>query len=403
MSSLGYALLDAATNKILQSQNGAPNTQIIYQLSDFPTPIGNVITLLNNTAYLICASVNLGANRIVCGQNTVLCGLDSSISKLISTQSGIDVITTTQELFIEKLTISTSGVGSRAIYANGDGTKAIRIRQSSFLGCRRVGTVNNYYAALVDSVFLISCSQGWDYDGAFFSIIHDKSGSISSVSGFTYCSAPSSLTVTNRLVFTTCAFDCPSGVTGLSINGAATIPLESYVVVDCAFKGAGSYTAGLDENSSKSFWKGNIGIFDSYIHAGYYISNGASATTISNTTTYFKVVGNTLASDVTGFTLTANKALYTGAKQRKFLVTGTASFSSAVANQSLIAAIAVNGIIVDVSRSQTNTNLSSQTETFPFSCVVTLNSNDYVELYIRNTSTSSNVTWVNGNLFITEI
>lgn len=402
-TSAGYAMIDPATGKVLSSQSGNPGAIVVQQLADFPAPVGGVITLADNVVYQICGAINLGANRIVCGENTVLSGFDSSLSKLISSQASIDLISTTKELFIEKLTITASGTGSRAIYANGDGTKSIRIRQCAFIGCARVGTIINYYGAIVDSCFLFYCSQGWDCDGTFRSILHDKCGSTSPNSGFTYLTIPSTFTATVRLIIANCGIDVPALTTGLSVNGAASIPVEGYVIVASAFTGAGAFTAGLDENSAKSYWKANIGLFDTYPHAGYYMDNNVSATTIPNTTSYVKLVGATQAADTTGFTLTANKSLYTGSKQRKFLVSGCVSISSAIPNQSVIVAIAVNGNIVNASRSQAQTGLSSQTETFPVSAVVTLNPNDYVELFARNTSTSSNLTWKDGNVFITEI
>jgi len=60
----------------------------VRSLSDFPTPVSSVITLEDNTLYLISGTVDLGTNRIVCGIKNTLRGSDKQNDILISSTTG---------------------------------------------------------------------------------------------------------------------------------------------------------------------------------------------------------------------------------------------------------------------------------------------------------------------------
>lgn len=60
----------------------------IRQLSDFPEPVADVITLQDNTTYFINSVVDIGVNRIVCGIKNTFIGLDRINNGITSTTTG---------------------------------------------------------------------------------------------------------------------------------------------------------------------------------------------------------------------------------------------------------------------------------------------------------------------------
>jgi len=61
---------------------------LVNQLSDFPDPIAEVITLDADTRYLLGDDINLGNNRLVLVANTVVAGIESIIVTLTYTGTG---------------------------------------------------------------------------------------------------------------------------------------------------------------------------------------------------------------------------------------------------------------------------------------------------------------------------
>ena len=82
----------------------------IKSLSDFPTPVSNVITLPDSVSYLINGTVDIGVNRFSCGVKNSFIGQDRVNDKLISTTTGtmftMDGTTTTKSnILFSNLTI----------------------------------------------------------------------------------------------------------------------------------------------------------------------------------------------------------------------------------------------------------------------------------------------------------
>lgn len=64
------------------------NTIVVTALADFPPPSADVITLADNTNYLIVGEVDLGANRIVCGTRCGISGTNRVNDRLITSHVG---------------------------------------------------------------------------------------------------------------------------------------------------------------------------------------------------------------------------------------------------------------------------------------------------------------------------
>jgi len=84
----GTGITVAASGDIIQiSESGTPGstkTVYVYQESDFPTAVGGVITLEDDTEYYLLNDVST-ASRFIFGSNTVITGSDSTLINLTYT------------------------------------------------------------------------------------------------------------------------------------------------------------------------------------------------------------------------------------------------------------------------------------------------------------------------------
>lgn len=82
--------IDSVTDSLVitNEESGVSlNSVSVNELSDFPTAVGGVITLADDTLYQITSNIST-SNRFVCGNNTVVCAADPRIVDLTYTGSG---------------------------------------------------------------------------------------------------------------------------------------------------------------------------------------------------------------------------------------------------------------------------------------------------------------------------
>jgi hypothetical protein len=127
---------------------------------------------------------------------------------------------------------------------------------------------------------------------------------------------------------------------------------------------------------------------------GCIYNSSTSATTISDTTSYFDVAGTTtLVGGGSNFDMPANGRLrYTGSATKTFAVQVSASMTSASNNQVLYLVLGVNGTEDTNTVVQRKTSTGADVGAASISGLISLAQNDYVTLMIRNSTTASNAT-----------
>ncbi len=124
--------------------NGADGSfLLVNSVTDLPTAVANVITLLANVTYYFTTTVDLLGDRIVCGANTVILGASSENCILKSTglSSSTALITSVYSLPIRNITFTHGTV----LNLDGDGTTtAIDWFGVNFTDCATVGTIKDY-------------------------------------------------------------------------------------------------------------------------------------------------------------------------------------------------------------------------------------------------------------------
>jgi hypothetical protein len=132
-----------------------------------------------------------------------------------------------------------------------------------------------------------------------------------------------------------------------------------------------------------------------------YMLNNTTDTSIgvSNVNVWVKATGTTTSGTNSKFTHTTNRLTYNGAFTSSFLVTLNATVRSGGTNQLISIGVAKNGTAIAESEGIIRTTTANVEHGGSTQAVVEMVANDYVELYVRNTSsTDIRVTDFNFNV-----
>lgn len=378
------------------------NIIFVTTKSDLPTAVSGVITLEANKTYFFTTIVDLTGDRLVCGANTTILGGSSENCVIKSTglSSSTALITSVYSLPIRNITI-THGT---ALNLDGDGTTtALDWFGVNFTDCATVGTIKDYTNFIMqDSAFLNSGGLTLD-------------GSIGTV-GFTQCLFDlatgstgfiilSTANITRRFRIIYSSFVALSGETGINVSASATIGNERYILDTVNFSGGGTYIAGVNDTSNKSLFINCVGITNTAVNGQLYMQGNATATTVSASNTFYKVLGTTTASaDNAKYTHTNNRLTNDAAISRKYLIQCSISFTSGASHVCEFGFYDSKlGAIRTPSRVKATSNSGGRAENVHMACVVSHTLGDYLEIHCSNNTSSQNITVTDMNFVITEI
>lgn len=358
--------------------------------SDFPAAIEGVITLTDNLTYFILGNIDLAGDRLVCGQNTVILGGSSENCSIYSTGLNAATALITSEWSLPMRSITITHGKALNLDATGNANQAIDWMGVNFTNCATVGLVKNYTNFIAtDCGFLNAGSM--TFDGTigtvgFLSCIFDN------IALGTSILIPSTATITRRFRVVYSAFISLAGETAINVSTLASIPVEGYILAAVNFSGGGTYTTGVQYNDNKALFQNCRGVVNSTSLGQAYMVDNATPTTISVSGTFYKILGTTIAGTINQrFSHSNNRLTFDGQINGAFKITTIISCSSGN-NQLLLARIAVNGVTIVASESQISTSGSGRSENLTAMAIVELGSTDYIEIFIANSTSTSNVT-----------
>jgi hypothetical protein len=363
----------------------------VNQKTDLPTASGGIITLLANKTYYFTTTVDLIGDRLVGGINSTILGASSEncIIKSTGLSSSTALITSIYSLPIRNITL-THGT---ALNLDGDGTTtALDWFGVNFTDCATIGTIKDYTNFIMnDSAFLNS--QGLTFDGTIGTIGMTNCLFDCRTSGTAFI-LPSTLTVSRRFRIIYSSFVILSGETGLNVDATATIGNEKYILDTINFSGGGTYQSGLDATSNKSLFANCVGITNTSTRGFIYMNNNTTATGTNNTALWFKALGTTsaMATNSKFTTSVSNRLTYTGAFTQSFMITVNCNVRTSVSTQNVNIGIAKNGTIITESEITILCAAGSTPSFGATQIVVELTTDNYVELFVQNTSSANNVT-----------
>ena len=389
VTGLNYTRYGSTIVELFPSSTGLAGNEFVFVFSklDFPTPVSGVITLGNNITYFITKTIDLTGDRIVAGVNSVIIGGSSENCILKSTglSSSTALITSVYSLPMRSITI-THGT---ALNLDGDGTTtALDWFGVNFTDCATVGTIKDYTNFVMsDSAFLNSGNL--TFDGTI-GTIGMSNCLFDCATTSTALILPSTLTVSRRFRIIYSSFVVLSGETGINVNASATISSERYILDTVNFSGGGTYTTGVTYTDNKALFVNCVGLTNTSTKGFMYMLNNGTDTAIGspNVNTWVKASGTTTSGTNSKFTHTTNRLTYNGAFTNSFLVTLNATVRSGGTNQSISIGVAKNGTIITESEGIIRTNTSNVEHGGSTQAVLEMVANDYVELFVRNTSST---------------
>lgn len=372
---------------------------IVDSKSKLPAPVSNVITLLDDVTYYFTGIVDLTGDRLVGGQNTTILGTSSENAIITSTGlgAGVALLTTTYTTPIRHVAfndvdtaLDIDGLGNNA---------AMDWTGVNFVNVPNIGVVKDVSNFIFSKGAFLN-SKGMEFDGTIGTIGMDNSLFSGDGLAGDIIEVLSTCTVTRRFRIIYSSVVAFGSTVGVTVDASATIGNEDFILDTINFSGGGTYLGGLDHTSNMSLFTLCNGITNSSEISQYYMNGNATTTVITTVDVAEKVLGTTTNATVTQkFTHTDNRATYVGSVTRFFKVLATLSVESGNNNQ-IGCYIFKNGIELTESEVYGTTNGSGRAENVAIQTLVELTTNDYIEIYVENSTSTQNITVTDLNVII---
>lgn len=393
------------------SVEGAIPSEFIFvdSVSDLPTASSGVITLADNLTYYFTSHIDLLGKRLICGANTTILGASSENCSITSTGIGTSfptnyLIESLYTLPIRHITIKNVPLGV-GINISGTGVQPIALDWTgvNFSGC----SINMTFGDIDNFIFSKGAILGGGktiFEGSVGTIGIDNSIFVGGGGAESLIELTASCTVTRRFRIIYSSIVAFASTDGIDVNASATIPTEGFILDTVNFSGGSTYLAGLDNTSNKALFIRCVGIVNTSVNGQMYMQGNATATTISDTTNFFKVAGTTTASsDNEKYTETDNRLTNGASIERKYLIQCSLSFESG--NNNICEFGFYDSKLSSVrtpSRTKSTANSAGRAESITFSCVVQHSDGDYIEIHAKNTTGTNDITVTDMNVVITE-
>lgn len=158
-------------------------------------------------------------------------------------------------------------------------------------------------------------------------------------------------------------------------------------------------------DATKNFTIDSIGQYfslqTSYIN--YYDYSSPETTTISLSNTWYKLNSTTTEGySQDGLTHTNNRVTYGGATTKVFSATGIATVSGSN-NDNIHFAFFKNGVLLPESEQDVTLSSGGKGAATPIQTLIQMSTNDYVEVWVKNSSGARNVTLDHLNVVISQV
>ena len=383
--------------------SGGNNKVTVNVKGDFPAPSGGVITLADDTDYIIGAAVSLGTDRIVMGDASSIQG-NAYHSPITYTGTGtmftgVDATSTFKFLKLQcangKVFDFDDTVGT---------TKSIICDTVIIDSCAEFGRFNNMLLTQMINTSCLSATQGvtlvgtggliWSFDR--FALVSTNASFI----GINLGTAQASNIEFNNLVLVG-----PSGAIGIS-GAASNANVPTGVVATVANSDfSGGMTAplsGITTNDIRWDFRANsANVADTLPDAMLSLNGNSTETIIGVATTAVLVLGTWTSERSSHFTNTgAGRSTYDGEKDLPSPITISCSVDVASGtNKSVRLYVAINGTAVANSGLATLVD-SGSPQVLTAIWQESLSVNDFVEVYVANDTDTVNVTVIDAVLRI---
>ncbi len=387
---LNMLYTDASGNLLSAPSKQRSNYVLVKSAADLPAASGGIITLTAGTLYEVNGTIVL-TNKINLN-GCYLIGRDANNDKLIYTPGSGELFTGTKGGTIRSMTLVANTTGSKLFNLDMTASEILVVRDAIVANCKDVGLVKGGYVCFFSVINYSGNINGITYENNS-NLLLDNTAWFPTNTG-TFEKITGTFVVIEKLG----GFSQPMGsATGLDVSGITTIT-ENGNLKNTAFMGTGTKVNG----SFSSKWEVEVAGLTTEkddVAAGNLYLTTAVATNFSAANTPTKVLGTT--TPVGLFRVgspTDNQLMYTGTKTRRFQVIASLSIVAQAANKYFSFYIAKNGVILPESKQVMKLGTAVDKGSVTISCTIEITTNDYVEVWVENTSDASAATIESLNL-----
>ncbi len=177
------------------------------------------------------------------------------------------------------------------------------------------------------------------------------------------------------------------GQTGVKVNTGAAI--DRGRMTTNMFRGVTTYITGFDSYSPAWLMSQNTYVPNSRAFGSVFMTNNTTSTSLPSVNVFYKVAGAATTGTAQRFTASSNRLTYTGKDiitGRILVIIGAKAPGNGV-DYSI--AIAKNGVIIPIPNGSIAAASNNQSFQITLATEVSLNANDYVEVFLRTNNGSS--------------
>lgn len=362
-------------------------TILVRAVSDLPAASGGVITLDSNKVYVFSGVVNVSPNYINLNGAAVLGrGLHDGVT---STVTGAVLRSTNKTVYVEKICIVPRSSATRAYdFSDATGTRTCYLAAGNTVidsvgASLGVGQVSGFKDIIVtDCAWLTADGLKVTGNATRLAVI---SCLVINMTG-TAIEFLSGMTVTD-VIINSCSFNTVG--TGVKVAATANVgagKMTSNVLrsVTTPLSGITSFTPGWEMMQ-------NTNIVNSRSYGNIYMNDNATSTTFSNSNTYVKVAGTTTLTVGQKFSASNNRLTYTGKRDltsARVFIAITGKSPNFLTSGSFTFAVAKNGTILSGPKANTGSMGGNQAFFLSQEIEVDLSTNDYIEVFVKNNSST---------------
>jgi hypothetical protein len=266
--------------------------EIEYNL---PASVGGVVTLLAGKTYLLSEPIDLLGDRIVAAGVCNLFGTSSETASITSTGLGVGVPLLTSDFTIVLESITIKNVDTAIAIDGNVNLVALDWRNVNFENVPNVGVINTCDNFIFDTSAFLG-AQGLRFTGTIGTVAMNNSLFRGLGSAGKIIELDASCTITRRFRIIYSSVVAFGSTVGIDVNTSTIIPIEAYILDTVNFSGGSSYLSGVDNTNNKALFVNCVGITNTAVNGQLFMQNNATATTIINTSDFFKIEGTTTAS-----------------------------------------------------------------------------------------------------------
>jgi uncharacterized protein affecting Mg2+/Co2+ transport len=389
-----FNYFDGSVWLVLESQV-RDNYVLVKSASDLPAAVSGVITLDSNYIYEINGTIVLSDKINL--NNSKIYGLDVMGDKLIYTGSA-ELFTGTRGGSIRNLWITAATSGAQAVNMVDVGqTQSILILDCIFYSCNKVGKIEGYNVAFLQSNGFGLNVDGWCFENVSHLLVKNQNWFATNQGTY--------LKLVDGSTFGFVEIDggflnVTAANSATAINFGTGVTITNGGEVETNLHGDGTLTTGTPGNEWEINSQG-IATESDEIAAGSFYLTSSAVTTIATVNTPVKMAGTTAGVGL--FRTTSdidNRVTYTGTKTKSFRVAADLSFTADANGKVFNFYIFKNGVMIPSSLQKTKLGNSTDARSVGLSSIVELAPGDYVEIWIENTTDASDATLESINLSI---